>query len=448
MFGSTGSLDAGTLLGLGAVLVAVGAGTRLAARHGFDPFPVPLVVGLAVSAVGPLDVLRPDAAITQAGAEIAMVVLLFCVGLDHAASDRRAAATAVPAGRLVAIDAALNFLPGAVFGLLAGFGLTGAVLLGGVTWGSSWAMAAGALDRGGRFGNRETPAALAVLVLEHTATAFYLPLAAGLLVPGDAASRITALLGSAAAVAFAGWLALGPAPLLRTGLFAGPASGAGSALLLAGVALVLAGVAAAIGVATAGIAYLAGVVLAAPDPAGSHPAGIHPGGADQNGIGQNGTAFPSAGVRRAIAGLRDVSAALAGLALGLLVPAANLPGALAGGIVLAALAGATKVLTGWWAAGRLGPGAVEPAPRIGRAGRVRAGLTLVPRGELAVVVGILAALSGPGRGPGVGLAALTAVLIVLTAIAPSLVRDPGRPGWYRWALPTPAVARPDHSGAG
>ena len=405
MFG-TGSLDAATLLGLGAVLVAVGAGTRLAARHGCDPFPVPLVVGLVVSAVGPLDVLRPDAAITRAGAEIAMVVMLFCVGLDHGASDRRAAAAAVPAGRLVGVDVALNFLPGAVFGLLARFGPAGAVLLGGVTWGSSWVMAAGALDRGGRFGNRETPAALAVLVLEHAATAFYLPLAAALLAPGDAASRITALLGSAAAVAFAGWLVLGPAPQLRAGLFGGPASGAGPALLLAGAALALAGLAAAIGVATAGIAYLAGVVLAAPDPAG--------------GTDQDGTAVPPAGARRSIAGLRDGSAALAGLALGLLVPAAKLPGALAGGVVLAALTGATKVLTGWWAASRLRAGAAEGTSTVGRAGRVRAGLTLIPRGELAVAIGILAALSGPGRGPGVGLAALAAVLIVLTAVAPSL----------------------------
>jgi CPA2 family monovalent cation:H+ antiporter-2 len=382
-------------------------------------------------------VFRPDAAITRAGAEIAMVVLLFCLGLDHAAPDRRAAAAAVPAGRLVAVDAALNFVPGALFGLLAGFGLTGAVLLGGVTWGSSWAMAAGALDRGGRFGNRETPAVLAVLVLEHTATAFYLPLAAALLAPGDTVSRVTALLGSAAAVAFAGWLVLGPAPRLRTGLPGGPASGAGLALLLAGAALALAGLAAAIGVASAGIAYLAGVVLAAPDLAG-----IHPGGADQGGA-----AAPFTGVRRAVAVLRDLSAALAGLALGLLVPAGKLPGAVAGGLVLAALTGATKTLTGWWATGRLGAGGAKAGPAVGRAGRLRAGLTLIPRGELPLAIGILAALSAPGRGPGAGLAALTAVLVVLTAGAPSLMRDPGRRGWYRWALPTPAAVRPDPSGA-
>ena len=221
-------------------------------------------------------------------------------------------------------------------------------------------MAAGALDRGGGFGNRETPAALAVLVLEHTATAFYLPLAVALLAPGDAASRITAGLGSAAAVAVAGWLVLGPAPLLRTGLFRGPVSGAGPALLLAGVALALAGLAAAAGVATAGIAYLAGFVLAAADPAG-----VPTGGPDQDG-----TAVPSPGARGAIAGLRDLSAALAGLALGLLVPAAKLPGPGRAESSSPPSTGATKVLTDGGPLSQLRP-AAEAAPRVGPPARSR-----------------------------------------------------------------------------
>ena len=195
--------------------------------------------------------------------------------------------------------------------------------------------------------------------------------------------------------------------------------------------------AAAIGVATAGVAYLAGVVLAAPRPR-RNPRRRHRPRPEAAGA--------AAGARRAVAGLRDLSAAAAGLALGFLVPAAKLPGALAGGLVLAALTGATKVLTGWWAAGRLQP--VGADATVGRAGRLRAGLTLIPRGELAVALGILAALSAPARGPGAGLAALAAVLVVLTGVAPSLVPGRGCPGWYRWALPTPAAVRPDPSGAG
>ncbi|HEV7865575.1 MAG TPA: hypothetical protein VGR20_22950 [Acidimicrobiia bacterium] len=442
MFAS-GSLDAGTLLGLGVVLLAVGAAARLAATAGLDPFPVPLLVGLVVSAVGPLHALRPDVATTRAGAELAVVVLLFCVGLDHGAADRRAAAATMPAARLLAADAILNFTPGAAFGLLAGFGATGAVLLGGVTWGSSWAVAAGTLDREGRLGNRETPAVLTLLVLEHAATAAYLPLAAALLAPGDAVARATAVLGSAAAVVAAAWLVLGPTPALRSGLFGGPAPGVSLPLLLAGAALPLAGAAAAIGVATAGVAYLAGVVLGSPH-------GAEPGAGD--GSGPPGVGRPPAEgavARRAIAVLRDVSGAGAGVALGLLVPASKLPGAMAGGLVLAALTGGTKVLTGWWAAGRLSaPGASAAPRRNGGAGRLRAGLTLVPRGELAIALGILAALSESRRGPGTALAALAAVEVVLTCAAPTAMRDPRRPGWYRWAVPNPAAVRPEPSGAG
>lgn len=420
MFGA-GSLDAGTLLGLGLVLVAIAAATRFAIGRGIETFPVPLLVGLVVSAIGPLDVVRPDASITRAGAEIALVVLLFCVGLDHAAVDRRVVAATGSAGRLLAVDA-LNLIPGALFGILAGFGPTGAVLLGGVTWLSSWAMASGLLDREGRYGNRETPAVLAVLVLEHSGTALYLPLAAALLAPGDAAERLTTLLGSAAVVAFAAWLVVGPAPVVRRTLGAWSAPVLALPLVLAGAALALAGLAAAMGVATAAVAYLAGAVLGS--PAGEPP--------------------PRAG--RSLEVLRDLSGGVAGFALGLLVPAAKLPGAMAAGLVLAALTAAAKVVTGWWAAGRLHPAGGDPRGTVGRAGRLRAGIALVPRGELAVSLGLLAALSAPGRGPGAGLAALVAVEVVLTGLAPSLVRLWQRPGWYRWASPTPAAVRPDPPG--
>src|SRR5581483_1429963 len=226
-------------------------------------------------------------------------------------ADRRAAAATVPAGRLLALDAGLNVAPGLVFGLLGGFGPTGAVLLGGVAGASSWTAAMGRLDRRGRFGNRETPAVLAVLVGEHCAIGAYLPLAAALLAPGGAVARATALLGSAAVVAAAAWFALGsaavPAPLAAlAGVLPVPAA---DAALMTGAALLLAGLAAALGVPTAAVAYLAGTVLA--DIVPDHEL------------------RPAAGV------LRHLSAAVAGLGLGLLVPAGRLPGAVAGGLVLA-----------------------------------------------------------------------------------------------------------------
>src|SRR5439155_6529523 len=166
-------------------------------------FPVPLLVGLVVSAAGPLHGLRPESAVTRSAAEIAVLGLLFSTGFDHGRADRRAAAATLEPLPVLAGDVVLNFGPGAAFGLLAGFGFTGAVLLGGATWASSWAMATGLLDREGRFGNRETPAVLAVLVFEHAGAAVYLPLAAAFLAPGGAVSRATAVLGALAVVAAA-----------------------------------------------------------------------------------------------------------------------------------------------------------------------------------------------------------------------------------------------------
>ncbi|HYH51157.1 MAG TPA: hypothetical protein VEG38_16550, partial [Acidimicrobiia bacterium] len=392
---------------------------------------------------GSVDVLRPDAAIARAAAEIAVVVLLFCMGLDHGADDRRAAAAALATGpgRVLAIDALLNFAPGALFGLLAGFGVTGAVLLGGATWASSWAASSGVLDRGARFGNRETPAVLTVLVLEHAATAVYLPAAAALLAPADAVTRVTAVLGSATLIAAAIWLFLGP-PLPQRGRLLAPAGTARpgsrrSAVrlggLLAGTALVLAGMAAAIGVATAAFTYLAGALLAG---------NLDDGGTDRS-AGSGGPV---------VAVLRDLSSTAAGLALGLLVPADRLPGAVAGGVLLAGVGVAGKVLTGWWAAGCLRPAAAGAVGAVGRAGRLRAGAALVARGEVAVVLGVLAALSaGTGRGPGTSLAALAAVEVILTGLAAAAavaVQRPQRPGWYRLAVRTLAPGRLDPSGAG
>jgi monovalent cation:H+ antiporter-2, CPA2 family len=405
VFGS-GTLAAGTLLGLGVVLVAVALGIRLAAGAGFDPLPVPLVVGLVISAVGPLHVLRPAAAVTRPGAEIAMVALLFCIGLDHGGPDRRAAAATLPVRHLLAVDAVLNVVPGLVFGLLAGFGPAGAVVLGGVTGASSWTAATGLLDREHRFGNRETPAILAVLVVEHGALGAYLPLAAALLAPGGAVARATALLGSAAVVAAAAWFALGPAavPAPLAALRAGgrPVLPAGDAALLAGAALVLAGIAAALGVPTAAVAYLAGAVVADV---------VDDDDDDDD-------------VRRAVGALRQASAATAALGLGLLVPAGRLPGAVAGGVLLAGLSGAGKVLTGWWAASPL---------TTATAGRLRAGLTLVPRGEMALALAVLVALSAPDHGPGAGLAALVAIEVVLTSAVPAALPSPRLQQLRRWA---------------
>ena len=86
-----------------------------------------------------------------------------------------------------AVDAGLNFTPGFVAGLLLGWELPAAILLGGVTWISSSGVISKVLTDLGRLGYRETPSVLNLLVIEDLAMAVYLPVVAALVVGGSAA---------------------------------------------------------------------------------------------------------------------------------------------------------------------------------------------------------------------------------------------------------------------
>lgn len=59
-------------------------------------------------------------------------------------------------------------------------------------------------------------------------------------------------------------------------------------------------------------------------------------------------------------------------------------------IVLGVTSALTKVLTGYWAAGRAG---------VDWRGRIRAGMTLVARGEFSIVIAGLGAAISSGLGP-------------------------------------------------
>src|SRR5207248_8340788 len=88
------------------------------------------------------------------------------------------------------MDFALNFPPGLIIGLCLGWRPLAAMLMGGVTWISSSGVIAKVLGELRRFSCPETPAVLAVLVIEDLAMALYLPLLAVLLVGGSAV-RVT-----------------------------------------------------------------------------------------------------------------------------------------------------------------------------------------------------------------------------------------------------------------
>ena len=93
--------------------------------------------------------------------------------------------------------------------------------------------------------------------------------------------------------------------------------------------------------------------------------------------------------------------------------------------MLAVATAGTKIATGWLGAARAG---------VGRRGRARAGLTLVPRGEFSIVIAGL----GVGAGLEPQLAPLAAAYVLVLALAgPVLMRFPD-------ALPAlPARFAPD-----
>jgi len=111
---------------------------------------------------------------------------------------------------------------------------------------------------------------------------------------------------------------------------------------------------------------------------------------------------------RLLTPLRDLFAAIFFLFFGLEIDPASLPSALPFAIGLGVVTAATKIATGYWAAGQ--------ATAVRRA-RLRAGMALVSRGEFSIVIAGLGAGIEPRLGP------LSAAYVLFLAIlGPILTR--------------------------
>ncbi|MGI5146664.1 cation:proton antiporter [Plantactinospora sp. CA-294935] len=390
------------LIEVGALLFVLGLLSRLSRRIGLSPITLYLLAGLAFGHGG-LVPLSASEEFFEVGAEIGVILLLVMLGLEYSADELvgnlRAAA---PAGL---VDGLLNALPGAAFGLLLGWGWVGAVVLAGVTWVSSSGVIAKVLADLGRLGNRETPVILSVLVIEDLAMALYLPLVTAIL-SGQS------LLGGGIALAIAVFtVVLVLVVAIRHGNFISRMLSARDpeALLLGvfGLTLLVAGLAAGLQVSAAVGAFLVGIALSGP-------------------VAHNATELLSP--------LRDLFAAVFFVFFGLNTDPRAIPPVLLPALALAVVTMATKVLTGYLAAKRVG---------IGRPGRWRTGLALSPRGEFSIVIAGLAVTTSvvnPQLGP-----LATAYVLITVITGPMLARLPDF-GWFkRWlrrsaAAPTPAPA--------
>ena len=380
LFAATSSEIATAFVEIGAIAVGLSLLALIAGRFGLTAVPLYLVAGLAFGDGGLVD-LRMSEDFISLTAEIGVLLLLLALGLEYSGPELR---TGLRTGvRPGLVDMLANATPGVALGLLLGWGVPAAVLLGGISWISSSGVISKVLADLNRLGNRETPAVLNLLVIEDLAMAVYLPIAAALVIGGSAGETAVTVAVAVGAVLVILWAGLTFGDRLSRSM----AIGTDETLLLAvfGLTLVVAGLAQQLQVSAAIGAFLVGLAL-------------------------SGEAQHRAG--RLIEPLRDLFAAVFFVFFSFQIDPADLPGVLLPAIALAVVSSATKVATGWYAAGRLG---------VAKRGRMRAGTALMARGEFSIVIAAL----GASLVEGVELAALAAAYVLLTAIAAPILTKYG-----------------------
>ena len=357
---------------IGALALGLALLARLAGRLGITAVPLYLLSGLLLGEGGfvQLDVSQSFISVT---AEIGVLLLLFTLGLEYSDTELRDGLRNGWVGGIV--DMLLNALPGVGAGLLLGWSPLTAVLLGGATWISSSGVVSKVLSDLGRLGFRETPVILNLLVIEDLAMAMYLPVVAALIVGGTVVATATSVAVALVVVTVILLAALRYGHRLSNSLI----GGSDESLLLAvfGITLLVAGVAQQLDVSGAIGAFLVGLALS--------------GKAEERAMGL-------------IAPLRDLFAAIFFVFFSIQVDPSDLVDALLPAIGLVLVTALTKMLTGWYAGRQAG---------IGRNGRLRAGATLIARGEFSIVIAAL----GAGLADGPELGALVAGYVLITAVA-------------------------------
>jgi monovalent cation:H+ antiporter-2, CPA2 family len=374
-------ISAPLLLQLGAVLTVLALLGTVARRFALSPIPVYLLTGLALGNGGLAPVTTAGQFITT-GAPIGVVLLLLTLGLEFSATEFASSLRHhLPSA---AVDFVLNATPGALAGWLLGLNGVGVLALAGVTCVSSSGVIARLLEDLHRLGNRETPAVLAVLVLEDFAMAAFLPLVAVL---GAGRSWLVAVGGMAAAVAALG---IAFAASYRWGHHVGRLvthpDNEQLLLRVVGITLIVAALAEKMHASAAVGAFLVGLTL---------------------------TGETADRARKVLGPLRDLFAAIFFVAVGLPVNPAQLLPMLPIAVILAAVTAATKVATGVFAARREG---------VARRGQLRAGTTLIARGEFSLIIIGLVGTSIAGVS-----ALATTYVFVLAIAGPMLTRFTGGP---------------------
>lgn len=366
----------GLVLGeIGSVLIALGIAAFFASRFRFSAVPIFLCAGLFFGNGGIVELNLSDDFLNL-GAQIGAILLLLLLGLEYSAGEL--VETVKERKSLGLVDVILNAAPGVLFGLVLGWGLVGALVLGGITYVSSSGIAAQLIKDGSLTGLTSTKRAISVLVIEDLFLAVYLPILSAIIA---SVALVTGLISISIALLIAGGALLFAARGLHIP-HAPNIMGDSATLLLTvfGAALLASGLATYIGFSGAVAAFLVGLIL---------------------------TGDVAIVARVRLAPLRDLFAAIFFLFFGLQTDPRDIPEVLIPALLLTALGVATKWLTAWWA---------MKDETEGR-GIMRVAAILIPRGEFSIVIAGLAATTTFAQ----ELQSLTITYVILTTIVASLM---------------------------
>ena len=366
----------GLVLGeIGSVLIALGIAAFFASRFRFSAVPIFLCAGLFFGNGGIVELNLSDDFLNL-GAQIGAILLLLLLGLEYSAGEL--VETVKERKSLGLVDVILNAAPGVLFGLVLGWGLVGALVLGGITYVSSSGIAAQLIKDGSLTGLTSTKRAISVLVIEDLFLAVYLPILSAIIA---SVALVTGLISISIALLIAGGALLFAARGLHIP-HAPNIMGDSATLLLTvfGAALLASGLATYIGFSGAVAAFLVGLIL---------------------------TGDVAIVARVRLAPLRDLFAAIFFLFFGLQTDPRDIPEVLIPALLLTALGVATKWLTAWWA---------MKDETEGR-GIMRVAAILIPRGEFSIVIAGLAATASFAQ----ELQSLTITYVILTTIVASLM---------------------------
>lgn len=374
-------------LEFGLILLVLGLLTMLARKWDFSAVPFYLLAGLLFGEGG-IYVFEKSGVLIPTLAELGVILLLLLLGLEY--SGKELVATAQQQKMSGAVDLVFNFIPGAAFGFILGWGIPGAVALGGVTYISSSGIVSQVVRDLRWRRNPETRPVVSVLVIEDLIMAPYLPVLTVILTGTGLIAGLISVGIALAVVAVVVLISIRRSNSIQELFNANEP--VGILLVVFGTAVAAAGLAGLVDFSPAVAAFLVGLLL---------------------------TGEIAELARRRLDPLRELLAAVFFVYFGLNTNLSEIPSMLIPAALLAVITIATKFITGWIAANTVTGSTI---------GKLRAGALLSARGEFSVIIAGLAATSTllPSS-----FQALVAGYILITATAgPILARFAEQAGWW------------------